>query len=76
MCSRHAKTGSDPFVSARSAEVPIPKALPYEKSVEVTRRALSATLNWGKHRLAQEPGLFRDVFVSWVNVTEILLFFQ
>ena len=42
------------------AEVRIPKALPYEKSVEVARRALSATLNWGKHHLAQEPGLFRE----------------
>jgi hypothetical protein len=53
----------DPFVSARSAEVRIPKALPYEKSVKVARRALSATLNWGKHHLAQETGLFRDVLL-------------
>jgi hypothetical protein len=39
--------------------------------VEVARRALSA-LNWGKHLLAREAGLFRDVLLHWRNVTEIL----
>jgi hypothetical protein len=34
-----------------------------EKRGSCAPRAISATLNWGKHRLAQEPGLFRDVLL-------------
>ena len=48
----------------------------HEKSVRVARRALSASLSWGKHRLAQEAGLFRDVLLHRSTVTEVLVFFQ
>ena len=51
----------------------------HEKSVRVARcalPALSASLSWGKHRLAQEAGLFCDVLLHRSIVTEILVFFQ
>ena len=35
----------------------------YEKSVKVAQRPLSTSLNWGKHHLAREAGLFRDVLL-------------
>jgi hypothetical protein len=41
-----------------------------EKSVKVARRALSTSLNWGKHRLAQEAGLFRGILLHRSIVTE------
>ena len=45
----------------RTARTPL--ALPLRESVEVARRALSALLDWGKHRFAQEVGLLRDVLL-------------
>jgi hypothetical protein len=47
-----------------------------QKSMKVARRALSTSLNWGKHRLAQETGLFRDVLLHESIVTEVFVFFQ
>ena len=47
-----------------------------EKSVKVVWCALSTSLNWGKHRLSQEAGLFREVLLHKSIVTEVLVFFQ
>ena len=47
-----------------------------EKSVKAARRVPSTSLNWGKQRLAQEAGLFRDVLLHKNIVTEVLVFFQ
>lgn len=59
------------FVNSRSVRYEY-----HEKSVRFARRALSASLSWGKHRLSQEAGLFGDVLLHRGIVTEILLFFQ
>jgi hypothetical protein len=61
------------FVNPRSARY---EYHTHEKSVRFARRALSASLSWGKHRLAQEAGLFRDVLLHRSIVTEIPVFFQ
>jgi hypothetical protein len=47
-----------------------------QKSMKVARRALSTSLNRGKHCLAQEAGLFRDVLLHKSIVTEVFVFFQ
>jgi hypothetical protein len=63
----------DLFVNSRSAR---DEYHTHEKSVRFARRALSASLSWGKHRLSQEAGLFGDVLLHRSIVTEISVFFQ
>jgi hypothetical protein len=63
----------DLFVNSRSARY---EYHTHEKSVRFARRALSASLSWGKHRLSQEAGLFGDVLVHRSIVTEISVLFQ
>jgi hypothetical protein len=61
------------FVNSRSGRY---EYHTHEKSVRFARRALSASLSWGKHRLSQEAGLFGDVLLHRSIVTEIPVFFQ
>jgi hypothetical protein len=48
----------------------------YEKSVKIAQRALSTSLNWGKHHLAREAGLFCDVLLHKRIMREGALFFK
>ena len=63
----------DLFVNSRSARY---EYHTHEKSVRFARRALSALLSWGKHRLSQEARLFRDVLLHRSIVTEVVVFLQ